>query len=80
MADAVGAVDRRFLDYFLEVVQLSRSAADVHLAVLSDNGYPCRIITAIFQTPQSVEDERNDFFGADISDDSAHGLLSERSS
>jgi hypothetical protein len=61
-------------------VQLSRSAADVHLAVLSDNGYPCRIIAAIFQTPQSVEDERNDFFGADISDDSTHGLLSERSS
>jgi hypothetical protein len=61
-------------------VQLSRSAADSHLAVLPDNGYACRIIAAIFQTPQSVEDERNNFFWADISDDSTHGLLSERSS
>jgi len=65
-------------DYFLKIVKFSRCAPDFHFAVRADNGDSCGIIAAIFQPPQAVEDERNDFLGADISDDSTHCFLSER--
>ena len=48
-------------DYFLKVVEFSRSAADFHFAVLSDHRYPRRIVAAIFQPPQTIKDEWHDF-------------------
>src|ERR1700704_3403089 len=80
VADAVLHVDRGLPDYFLKVVKFPRCTPDFHFAVRSDNGDSCGIIAAIFQPPQAVEDERNDFLGADISDDSTHCFLSERGS
>ncbi len=62
VSDAVRAFNRRLPDGLLEVVQFARSAADFHLAVRSDDGYASGIIAAIFEAPQTVEDERNNFF------------------
>jgi hypothetical protein len=77
VADSVHAVDGGLPDYFLKIVKFSRCTPDVHLAVLSDNGYPCGIVAAIFQPPQAIEDKRDDFLGADISDNSTHCFLSK---
>jgi len=80
VADAVRAVDGGLPDYFLKIVKFSRCTPDFHFAVLSDNGDARGIVAAIFQPPQTIQDERNDFLGADISDDSTHCFLSERGS
>jgi hypothetical protein len=77
VANAVESVDGGLPDYFLKIVEFSRSAADFHFAVLPDNGYPRRIVAAIFQPPQAVKDEWHDFLGSDITDDSTHCFLSK---
>jgi hypothetical protein len=53
--DAVGAVDRRLADYFFEVVQLARGAADLHFSVRSDHGDAGGIIPSIFEAPQTIQ-------------------------
>ena len=60
MADAVRALHGRLPDDLFEIVQFARGAADLHLAVVSDHGDAGRVIAAIFQPPQAVEDEGND--------------------
>ena len=74
VADAVRSVDRGLPDDFFEIVQLSRGAADLHLAVAADHGDAGRIVAAIFQAAEAVENQGNDFFRPDIADNSAHGV------
>jgi len=69
VADAVRAVDGGLPDYFLRC-EVFPVHAGFPLCRRADYGDSCGIIAAIFQPPQAVEDERNDFLGADISDDS----------
>ena len=80
VANTIRAVNRGLPDYFFQIVKFPRSAANLDLSVLGNHSYTGGIITAVFEAPQAVEDEGNDFLGADISDDSAHSFLSERSS
>jgi len=54
--DTVHTVQWSYADGFFEVAQFSRGATDFKLAVLADDGDARRIITAVFETPEPVED------------------------
>src|ERR1700674_1383338 len=75
VADAVGALDGRFPQDFLEVAQLARGATDFELAVLGDNGDSRGVIAAIFELPQALDDYGHNFFRSDITDDSTNGTM-----
>jgi len=72
MADAeqpVGGLDAEDL---LEIVQLAFGPADVQAPLAVDHGQACRVIAAILQALQSVEQERYGFSFAQIADNSTH--------
>ena len=58
-------------DHFLEVRELAGAAAKVDLAV-ADDGDAGRIVAAVFEPPQPVDEDRDDLLRADVSDDPAH--------
>ena len=62
----------RFAEHFFEVVQLPGSAANFELSVFADNRDSRGIVATVFKPMESVENEGNDFFRADIADNSAH--------
>ncbi len=78
VADAVDAVDWRDADGFLEVAQLSGGAANFKFAIVAHDGDAGRIISAIFQAPQAVQDQRHHALWADITDNAAHGRCSSK--
>jgi hypothetical protein len=63
-------------DYFLQIVQLARGAADLYFSVRTNYGDACGVIPSIFEAPQPIEDERDNFLRADVSDDSTHSFIS----
>ena len=60
VADAVDAVERRDADRFFEIAQLARGAADFELAVVADDGDAGRIVAAIFEAAQAIQNQRHD--------------------
>src|SRR2546423_625799 len=72
VADAVGAVDGRFLQGFFEIAELAGGTANFELAVLNDSDTG-RVIAAIFELAESFNDDRYNFFRADVADNAAHG-------
>jgi len=72
VSDAVHAVQRSDADGFLEISQLAGGAANIELAVVADHCDPGRIIAAVLEPPQAVEDQWNNALGPDITDNSAH--------
>ena len=76
VADAVDAVERSDANRFFEIAQLARGAANFQLAVIADDGDSGRVVAAIFEAAQAVENQRHNALWADITDDSAHdGML-----
>ena len=71
VADADRAVERLALQPALEIDQLAFGAAAAELAVL-DGGDAGRVIAAIFEPLQRIDDQRRDRRVADNSNDSAH--------
>jgi len=69
--DAVVAFDWRRLDNLFESRQLARAPAQIDRSVPHDRD-ACRVVTAIFQTAQPVDQDGNDLFRPDVADDSAH--------
>ena len=57
---------------FFKIAQFARGAANFELAVVADDGDARRIVAAIFEALQAVEDQRDNLLRADISDNSAH--------
>src|SRR6266852_1130143 len=72
VADAVGAFDGRLGNGFFEVAKLSRGAANLQLAGAVHDGDARGIVTAVFEFAKAFDDHGNDFFGADVSENSAH--------
>ena len=68
---AIKALERLRVDRLLEVHELARAPAAFDLPV-SDDRHACRIVAAIFEAAESVNQDGNDFFRAEITDDSAH--------
>src|SRR6266446_4125719 len=76
VADSISAFDGGFLQDLFEIAQFSRRAANFQLAVLRYDGDSRRVIPAIFQLAQALDDDGNNLFWPDITDNSAHGAVS----
>src|SRR5262249_19045138 len=76
--DAVGAFERRLGEHFVQIAQLASGAANFDFAgapvgpVQINHGDTGRVISAVLQLAQTLDDNRNDFFRADVAHDSAH--------
>ena len=58
---------------FFEVGELAGSAADLEKsAVGAADGDAGRVVAAVFEAPEPLNDDRNDLLTADVADDSAH--------
>src|ERR1700676_2783172 len=75
VADAVGALDGRFLQDFFEVAQLTGGATNLELAILRNHRDSGGIVAAVFQFAKSFDDYGHNFFRSDITDDSTHGTM-----
>ena len=72
VADAVVAGDRVGVDDVFEVRQLAGAAAQVDGAVAHDR-HARRVVAAVLELPQAVDQHGHDVLRSDVSDDSAHG-------
>ncbi len=72
VADAVLPLERIHRDHFLEPSELARAAPQLDRAVAHDS-HAGRIVSAVLEAPQSVDEDRKDLFLADVADDPAHG-------
>ena len=74
VADAVGAVERLEANDLFEVAQLAFRAPDLQAIAIAGYSDASGIVSAIFQTTQAVNDDRNDAFISDVSNNAAHVL------
>src|ERR1700719_860225 len=72
MADAVGSVERLEADDFFEVAQLAFGAADLQAFTIAADCDPSRVVAAIFQTPQPVDNYGHHTLLTYISNDATH--------
>ena len=73
VADAVCALDGMLAQNLFEIAELARSAANLKRGSgWTADGDARRVVAAIFQTPQPLDDDRDYLLGTDITDDSAH--------
>ncbi len=78
VADAVGAVERLQADDFFQVAQLAFGAANLQAAAIAGHRDSGRVVAAILQPTQAINDDRHYALFADITDNSAHEGLPER--
>src|SRR5271163_1870695 len=74
--DTIDALQGSDADGFFKVSQFPRRAANIEFAVLAHNGNSRRVVAAVFQPPEAVQNQRNDAFGTYIAYDSTHGCVS----
>ncbi len=72
VADAEGAVHRVHPDRFFQVAEFALGAAYRQLFVITVDRKPGRIVAAVFQTLQPLQDNRDRTMRSDIADDAAH--------
>src|SRR4051794_17626740 len=72
VADAEQAVDGAELDGLLEIAQLSFGATNVELIVSAIHGEAGRVVPAILQPLQTLQNDRDRFLRSNVSYDSAH--------
>jgi hypothetical protein len=61
-------------DYLFKIFQLTRSAAQLESVTIAAYSNASRVISAIFQPPQALNNERDNLFAADVADNSTHKL------
>ena len=74
VADAVGAVDRVQPDGVFQVAQLARGAPHRQVMVAVQDRDAGRIVAAIFQAPQAVQNDRDRLPVPDVADNSTHNF------
>ena len=72
VADAVGAIERAQANGVFEVPQLAGSPAHGQPAVFSHHRQPSRIVSAIFQALEPIQNDGHRLARADVADNSAH--------
>ena len=77
VADAVTAVHRILPDGLFQVAQLAGGAAHAERIVIAINRDARRVVAAVFQALQAVQNDRNRLPFADVADDSAHSNIIE---
>jgi hypothetical protein len=75
MPDAVVSVERIQANAFFEIAKLALGAAQRQIVILIYNGNARRIVTAVFEFPQAIDNERHNLFVSNISDNSTHNFL-----
>ena len=73
VADTISSFHRLMADRLFEIPQLAFSAANVEptLPVIA-HGDSRRIVSAVFEPPQSLNNDGNDTFLPDVTDDATH--------
>ena len=79
MADSIGSIERLEADNFFEVAEFAFGAADLQAVTIAANRDTGGVITAIFEPPQTIQNDRYNPLLANISDNSAHDSLLLRS-
>src|SRR4249919_3675271 len=72
VADPVGAVEWLETDRFFQIAQLAFGAANLQPFPVAGHSDPGRIISAIFQATQTIDDDRHHALFPDVSNDPAH--------
>ena len=72
VADAVGALDGRLGNGFFEVAELSGGAANFQFARAVHDSDACGVVAAILELAKTLDNYRNDFFRAYVSENPAH--------
>ena len=72
MTDAKVAVRGACRDDLGQIRNTSDSLANLDASAV-DRGYPCRIVPAVFKTPQPVQQDWNCVRFADVANNTAHG-------
>ena len=73
VADAEGAVERMFAKDFFEIAEFAGSAADLEESGIgAADGDAGRVVAAIFEAAQALNDDGDNLLTADVTDDSAH--------
>jgi hypothetical protein len=72
MTDAISAIERLEADYLFQVPQLSFGAANLQAVPIPANRNTCRVVAAILESSQTVNNDWNDALLTHISHDSAH--------
>ena len=76
VADAEGAVERMLAQNLFKVGELAWSATHFKRgAGRAAHGDARRVIAAVFQAPQPLDDDRNYFLWTDVADNSAHAAI-----
>ena len=75
MADAVVAIDRIEAQNVFEIAKFTRRAADSEGFIVTVDGESGRVVAAIFEPFQSIQDDRNGALRADVTHDSAHDFI-----
>src|SRR6185369_14699917 len=76
VADAVGAVEWTEPDRLFEIAQFSFGATNLEVVIFIDDGDTRRVVTAILEFAQPVDDERHHLLIAYITNNSTHALRS----
>src|SRR5207302_249104 len=74
MAEAVNAVERFGFNRRFEISQLARAAPALDAAV-AHHGDAGRVVTAVFETAQPIEQDGHHLLVSDVADDSAHWVI-----
>ena len=72
VADAIAAFQRLLADNVFEIAQLAFGAADLKAVAVSGDRDARGVLTPILQPAQTFNDDRYNFFLADVADDAAH--------
>src|SRR5690348_4040640 len=75
VADSVGAFERLQADDLFQVAQLAFGAANLQATTIAGHGDPSRVVAAIFQPAQAINDDRHDPLFAHVTYNSAHNGL-----
>src|SRR5215211_5777598 len=74
VADAVSAVEWTQADGLFEVAQFSFSATDLEVVLFIDDRNTGRVVAAIFELAQPIDDERHHLFVSDVTNNSTHSI------
>src|SRR5688572_3072804 len=74
VADAVSAIERTKANRLFEVAELSFGATNLEFVSFIDDRDTGRVVTAIFELAQPIDNERHDLFVAYVTDNSTHAL------
>src|SRR5215469_339762 len=75
VADSIDALNGSGSDRFFKIAEFAWCTPNLEFSVVAYNGDASGIISAVFEALQPIQDQRNDTFGANVADNSAHSGL-----